>query len=293
MTQPCPGPLAPTKPKLVLPAAACDTHVHVLGPYDRYPMIEERGYTAPEAPVEKLAAFLDTMGLERCVIAHVTAHGLDMSVTLDAIAALDGRARGVAMLAADVADDELDRLHAGGIRGVRLTPLFGDEVTPAAIERLCARIARLGWHLVYAPHDIAGWLDIAPRLAGLPVDVVVDHLAWRGWSVDDEAGTDQPGFRAVIDVLAAGNCWLKLAAPHRYYKGDAPWPRVTPYARAMVAARPDRLIWGSDWPHVRVWDHPMPDDSDLVDWIGEWAADEATRKLILVDNPAQLYGFTT
>jgi len=254
-------------------------------------MSEKRGYTAPEAPVSKIVEFLDAMGLERVVLAHVTAHGFDMSVTLDAIAALDGRARGVAMVADDITDAELDRYDTGGVRGVRLTPLFGDAVTWQAVEEICRRIERLGWHLVYAPPSREAWEQAAPRLGDLPVEVVVDHMAWRGWSVDDPAGIDQPGFRSVIDALAGGRVWLKLAAPHRFCPGDAPWSALTPYARAMVEARADRLIWGSDWPHVRVWDHPMPHDSDLVDWIGEWATDEATRQTVLVDNPARLYGF--
>jgi predicted TIM-barrel fold metal-dependent hydrolase len=252
-------------------------------------MIADRGYTAPAAPVAALAAFLDTMGLERAVIAHVTAHGLDMSVTLDAIAALDGRARGIAMVAPEVSDDALDRLHAGGIRGVRLTPLFGAAVTFEALERMGRRIARLGWHLVYAPPDRAAWLEAAPRLSALPVEVVVDHLAWRGWRAGD--GLDQPGFRALLDAVAADRCWVKIAAPERYSGQPAPWADVAGHVRALVEARPERLIWGSDWPHVRAWDHAMPNDADLVDWIEAWGASEATLRRILVDNPATLYGF--
>lgn len=289
MTRPCPGPLPPSRPTLTLPPGACDTHVHVLGPYDRYPMSESRGYTAPEAPVSLLESFLDTMGIDRVVLAHVTAHGTDMAVTLDAIAALGARARGVAMVEPDIADDRLDRYHAGGIRGVRLTPLFGEEVTAEAIEALAARIERLGWHIVFAPSGPEQWVGIAPRLARLPVDVVIDHMAWRGYRQD--GGLDQPGFRALVDALGAGNCWLKFAAPHRYSRADPPYADLRPFVRALIEARPDRLIWATDWPHVRVWDGPMPKDADLVDWILDWGIDAATQHRILVDNPASLYGF--
>ena len=289
MTKPCPAPLPPTKPRLILPHGACDTHVHVLGPYDTYPLNLARTYTAPEAPVEKLENFLDTMGCERVVIAHVTAHGTDMSVTLDAIRTLGERARGVAILAPELTNTELQIQHDGGIRGARLTPLNGTEVTAETLTDTAKRITPLGWHLVYAPSSAEQWLDLAPRLGTLPCDVVIDHMAWRGFTLD--GGLNQPGFRALIDTLATGRCWLKLAAPHRYTKSASPYPDLAPYIAAALEARPDRIIWASDWPHVRVWDKPMPNDADLVDWILEWGVDEAKQRKILVDNPALLYGF--
>ncbi len=289
MTRPCPGPLPPTRPKFVLPPGACDTHVHVLGPYEKYPLSPDRSYTAPEAPVEKLAAFLDAMGTDRVVIAHVTAQGTDMSVTLDAIRELGERARGFAILGSDVSDAELRHMHDGGIRGTRLTPLFGAEVTAETLDETARKIAPFGWHLVYAPSGPAQWLDLAPRLSTLPCDVVIDHMAWRGYTLD--GGLDQPGFRALLDALATGRCWLKLAAQHRYSKTVAPYPDLAPYVAAVLEARPDRIVWATDWPHVRAWDEAMPADADLVDWILEWGLDEATRNRILVDNPAVLYGF--
>lgn len=291
MTRPCPGPKLPSPPRMSVPPGACDTHIHVIGPYDRYPLNPECSYTAPEAPVEKIVEFLDAMGIERAVIVHVTAHGMDMTVTLDALKVLGARGRGVAMVAPDISESELDRLHAGGIRGVRLTPLFGDEVTLAALADMCGRIARLGWHLVYAPPTLEAWLEAAPRLEDMPVPVVVDHMAWRGWIADDPAGTDQPGVIATVDALQAGNCWMKLAAPHRYAKSPPPWPDLAPYVRAMVEANPDRIVWGSDWPHVRVWDGSMPDDGAQIDWLADSGLDTATIHKILVDNPAVLYGF--
>lgn len=289
MTRPCPGPLAPTPPRTAPPPGACDTHIHVIGPYDAYPLNPKCSYTAPEASIEKIVDFLDVMQIDRAVIAHVTAHGMDMTVTLDALKVLGDRGRGVAMVATDIDDAELDRLHDGGIRAIRLTPLFGDEVTLDILKQMCGRIARLGWHMVYAPPTEAAWLEAAPLLAGMPTPVVVDHMAWRGWDV--ARGLDQTGLIATIDALRAGNCWIKLAAPHRFSKTKAPWPDLKPFVQAMVNVAPDKIIWGSDWPHVRVWDDSMPVDADQFDWLADCGIDEATRKLILVDTPAALYGF--
>jgi 2-pyrone-4,6-dicarboxylate lactonase len=288
--RPCPGPLAPRAPRVSLPPGACDTHVHVLGPYDRFAMQPHREYTAPEAPVAKLRAMLDTLGLARCVIVHVVAHGEDVSVTLDACRALGDRARGIAILKPDTTDAELDRMHAGGIRGIRPTPLFGEEPTIDTLRALATRIARLGWHMLYMPSSPEAWAEIGPRLPDLPVEIVLDHFAWRGWDV--AKGQDQPGFRLLLDLARSGRCWVKLAGPSRFGKSPAPaHTDAAPYARALIEVRPDRMIWGTDWPHVRVWDYPMPDDAALVDLLAEWAPDAATRRTILTDNPAKLYGF--
>jgi predicted TIM-barrel fold metal-dependent hydrolase len=247
--------------------------VHILGPYDQFPQDPKRGYTAPEAPVAKLRAQMETLGFARVVIVHVTAHGEELRVTLDALRQLRPNARGIAIL--------------------NLTPLMGDDPNYEDIEALTKRIARLNWHLVLMPASQESFRKLAPRLKDLPVEVVLDHFAWRGWDIADPSGVHQPGFRAVLDALASGRIWVKLAGPSRFGKSPAPnHADVQPYARALVEARPDRLLWGSDWPHVRCWDHPVPDDAALVELLAEWIPDEATRNQVLVDNPARLYGFT-
>lgn len=292
MTRPCPGPLPPRKPRNALPQGACDTHVHILGPYAQFPQAPDRGYTAPEAPVDKLRQMMDTLGLARCVIVHVTAHGDDLRVTLDALRQLRPNARGIAIFNPNTADLEMNLLHQDGIRGIRLTPLIGDDPTFEDLERLTKRIARLNWHLVLMPASPQSWLKLAPRLSDLPVEVVLDHFAWRGWDIADSSGVNQPGFRALVDAAKTGRCWVKLAGPERFGKSAAPrHADVLPYARALVEAQPDRLIWGSDWPHVRSWDHPVPDDAALVELLAEWIPDETIRNRVLVDNPARLYGF--
>lgn len=290
MTRPCPGPNPPRKPRIALPAGVCDSHVHVLGPYDRFPMAEDRGYTAPEATAVTLRHVMDTLGIARCVIVHVTAHGDDLAVTLDALGQLGPRARAIAIVRPDTSEAGLERMHEAGIRGVRLTPLHGEESSFDDILALARRIARLGWHLVYMPSGRESWTKIGPRLPDLPVEVVLDHFAWRGFDV--AAGIDQPGFGILLDLARSGRCWVKLAGPDRFSRAGAPgYEDALPYARALVAARPDRLIWGSDWPHVRHWDDPVPDDAALLDLLAEWAPDAGVRRAILTDNPAKLYGF--
>ena len=292
MTRPCPGPLPPRKPSIDIPAGACDTHVHILGPYLQFPQAPDRGYTAPEATVAKLRDTMGTLGLSRCVIVHATAHGNDLRVTLDALRQLRPNARGIAILPPRTADPGLNMLHADGIRGVRLTPLMGDDPDYDEIEKLCARIARLGWHLVFAPSGPAAWLKVAPQLADLPVEVVIDHFAWRGWDVADPSGVRQPGFGALIAAARSGRCWVKLAGAERFSRRPPPHHEdMLPYARALIEARPDRIVWGSDWPHVRSWDHPVPDDAALLELLADWAPEAAVRQAILVDNPAHLYGF--
>jgi predicted TIM-barrel fold metal-dependent hydrolase len=183
-------------------------------------------------------------------------------------------------------------MHAEGIRGIRLTPLMGDDPSYDDIEKLTKRMARLNWHLVLMPASPQSFLKLAPRLKDLPVEVVLDHFAWRGWDIADPSGVRQPGFKAVLDALGSGRIWVKLAGPSRFGKSPAPKHEdVLPYARALVESRPDRLLWGSDWPHVRCWDHPVPDDAALIELLAEWIPDEATRKQVLVDNPVKLYGF--
>jgi predicted TIM-barrel fold metal-dependent hydrolase len=292
MTRPCPGPLPPRKPAVALPPGACDTHVHILGPYDMFPMVEDRGYTAPEAPVAKLKEMMATLGLSRCVIVHVTAHGDQLRVTLDALRQLRPNARGIAVFDPNTADLEMNLMHAGGIRGIRLTPLMGDDPSYEDLERLAKRIARLDWHLVLMPSGRESWRKLAPRLKDLPVEVVLDHFAWRGWDIADPSGVKQPGFQAVLEAAKSGRCWVKLAGPERFdLSHDPQHPNVRRYAEALIEAAPDRLIWGSDWPHVRCWDHPVPDDAGLVELLAGWIPDSALRNRILVDNPARLYGF--
>lgn len=285
MTRPCPGPPPPGKPKLRLPPGSVDTHMHILGPFDKYPLAEYRSYTCPPATLDDYRLVMAQLGIERCVIVQGSANGTRLEVTTDAMAALGANARGVGVVSADVTDAHLQRMHEAGYRAIRLTTFLRGGLTFEHLEPMAARIKRLGWHIQIFTSTAAELAEIAPRLKALPIDVLVDHMG----HIKPGDGTDHPGFRALLDLLATGRCWTKLSAQYRFSKTGPPFADMTPFAKALIAARPDRLLWATDWPHVMCWDFPMPRGEDLVDWISEWGADAATRKMILVDNPDRLF----
>lgn len=288
MTRPCPGPLPPKRPRYRAPAGACDTHAHIFGPYERFPLAADRQYSPPEAPVADYAQLLDTLGIERCVIVQPSSYATDNAAIADALGRLGTRSRGIAMVEPDEGDAELDRLNAQGFRGVRLTPGLrgGDPLT--AVEALAPRLGRLGWHvdlMIDGPRDGAGLL---PRLGALGVELVLDHFA----QFTPAAGLGHPGFAALMDLLGTGRAWVKLSCADRLSPSGAPFADMAPLARALIDARPDRMLWGTDWPHVAHWDQPIPADCDLLDWTESWGIDSTTARRILVDNPAALYGFS-
>lgn len=285
----CPPPNPPEAPRLKVPAGACDTHIHVVGPYDRYPKAPDVADDCPEAPAPMMRELLRTLGLSRAVIVHVSFAGARPDVTLDAIAGMNGAARGVTILDPSADDAEMRRQTNGGIRGARLTPHFGQGADARGVRELAERIAPFGWHMLFMPSGPEQWLQLAPVFGDLPVDVVIDHMAWRGWQID--GGLDQPGFRALLALVETGRVWVKLGGISRMSRQPAPWPDTNRFAEALIDARPDRIIWCTDWPHVRMWNKPMPDDNALLDWLGELDITEGAIRRILVDNPAALYGF--
>ena len=288
MTRRCQGPDPDTKaPRVLPPPLSCDTHAHVFGPAGRYPYAEERGYTPPDCPVEDYAGMLDTLGIDRAVIVQGGAHGTDNRVTLDAIAWMGERCRGVAVLAPTVGDRELEALDRGGIRGLRLSTVLKGGVGTQHLETMAARAREIGWHVQIHLEAADELVDLEPRLRRLPVPFVIDHLGRaRGG-----AGTGQPGFQVLLRLLEeTDGCWVKLASWYRLSGQGPPYADMRPLAEALIAARPDRVLWGSNWPHP-MFAGAMPNDGDLLDQFLQWAGDEATRKTILVDNPAKLYGF--
>jgi predicted TIM-barrel fold metal-dependent hydrolase len=276
----------PRRPRLALPPGACDCHAHVFGPAARFPYAPERRYTPPDCPAPMYVRVLRTIGCERAVIVQPSVYATDHSATLDALTSGLFAFRAVAVIAGGESDAALAALHAAGVRGARLNlHTAGAGLALADAERIARRIAPLGWHLqIYA--GIATLPDLDGLLARLPVPVVIDHMGLP----DVAAGIDAPGFRALRRALAGGRCWAKLSGAYRMSRTAPRYPEVMPYARALVAANPERLVWGSDWPHPN-FEGPMPDDGDLVDLLAEWMPDEATRRRVLVDNPARLYGF--
>jgi 2-pyrone-4,6-dicarboxylate lactonase len=270
------------------PPGACDAHCHVFGPADRFPFAPGRRYTPPDAGVEDLARLHARLGLDRAVIVQASCHGTDHAALLDALRRGAGRYAGVAMIDEATTDDELDELHAAGVRGTRMNFVahLGGAPTADAVERIVARAAERDWHVVLHL-DAADLARYAPLLALLPCPYVIDHMG----RIDATAGLDQEPFRALLALLHRGDrCWVKLSGAERLTAaGPPPYDDVVPFAQALIAAAPDRVLWGTDWPHPNV--RHMPDDGDLVDLLAAFAPDEDVRHRILVDNPARLYDF--
>ena len=275
----------PTKPSFKPPPGAVDAHCHVFGPADVFPYAPERKYTPCDAPKEKLFALRDFLGFERNVIVQATCHGADNRALVDALKASNGRAKGVATVKADITDKELEELNAAGVRGVRFNFVkrLVDFTPREVLASIAEKIAPLGWHVViyFEAPDLP---ELEPFFTSLPTDVVVDHMG----RPDVKLGTDHPQFKRFLDFMKNENVWSKVSCPERVSVQGPPWDDVVPYARMVVEQFPDRVLWGTDWPHPNV--KPlMPDDGHLVDYIPKVATTPELQKKLLVDNPARLY----
>lgn len=278
----------PRSARLCLPPLACDSHMHVFDV--RFAPSPHWQRPPPSAPVAAYRPLQARLGLQRAVVVTPSTYGTDNGCTLDALAQWGGSARGVAVVAEDVADDELQRLHAQGVRGLRVnfvTPQSWGETTPRMLATLAHKVAGLGWHvqILVDPEQL---LALAPLLERLPVPLVVDHLA----RLDPAQGTAGEAFALLGRLLDGGRCWLKLSGAYmRSAAGGPGYADTVPLAQALVRRAPDRLLWGSDWPHTT--EPPgTVDDAALVDLLGRWCGDDAaTLARILVHNPARLYGF--
>jgi len=287
MTRPCPGPRAITsRPNWQPPANSADCHMHIFGPYDRYPLSPGRGYTPPEASIAQYLEMLATIGLSRTVVVQPSVYGTENAVTLEAVEALGfDRARAVVVVDEECDAASLQAMHRRGARGVRFNAVSGNGTPLEQLEGLAERVAPLGWHIQLYTHG-AELLALEPVLARLPVTVVIDHM---GGVRTAEGGAESPAFKALLRLLERG-AWAKLCG-YRSSSGQ-PYADVLPMARAMIAAAPDRCVWGTDWPHPSLHSpEEVPDDGHLLDLLAQWAPEEAQRRAILVDNPARLYGF--
>ena len=275
----------PKKPDIALPRGACDAHCHVFGPQARFPFAPERTYTPVDAPKEKLFSLHRHLGIERAVIVQASCHGTDNTAMLDAIAAGEGRYRGIAMVRQQAGDAELRRLDAGGVRGVRFNFVahLGRGADLDAVRSIAARIPDLGWHAIIH-FDAARLVELAPVLKALPVTMVIDHMG----RVDAGQGLDQEPFRLLRRLMEDERFWVKVCGPERISRAGPPFLDAVPFARVLVDEFPDRVLWGTDWPHPNI-RRDMPDDGQLVDLLAETAPDEALRRRLLVDNPARLY----
>lgn len=289
---PCPGyDPAPRPPRRALPANACDTHFHIFGPLDRYPYIDERSYTPPVASESAYRHLLGTLGFTRAVYIQPSVYGTDnrrMLALLEDAPADDPIAwRGVAVVEAAISDAQLERLHAAGVRGIRLNLLFRGGVDFDVIARLANRIAPLGWHVQFLV-DVSEFPHLARRLDALPVPSVIDHMG----HLPVAKGVGNPGFQDLLSLLRTGRSWVKLSGPYRMSAlQQPPYRDVDPFAAALIEANPARLLIGTDWPHPGI-DVSMPNDGDLMDEALRWLDhDDALMQRVFVDNPARLYGF--
>ena len=286
----CAPPLASThKPLLDVPAGACDTHVHVFGPADKYPYQDERSYTPPDCPPSELFKLHRTLGISRAVVVQASVHGIDNRSVLDAVKLSPDTLRAVAAVGPDVSDKELKALHEGGVRGLRFNLVDKGGMPFKSLNDLylfSKRLVDLGWHIELLVHvdEIPDFPDLVKRMA---VPVVVGHFGYMKTS----KGIDERNYQKFLSVLGDGNCWVKMTGPYRIsHQETPPYKDVLPFASKLLDVAPERLLWGSDWPHV-MQIKPMPNDADLLDLFAQWVPQEALQKQILVDNPAKLYGF--
>lgn len=277
----------PSKPSYVPPPGSVDAHCHVFGPAAKFPYAPQRKYTPCDAPKEKLFALRDFLGFERNVIVQATCHGNDNRALVDALQSAGGLARGVASVAPDISKDELSELHEAGVRGARFNFLkrLVDAAPKEVFLKIADKIAQLGWHIVvyFEAQDLE---ELTPFLKQLPTVIVVDHMG----RPDIAKGASHPDFQRFIDLLAENpNIWSKVSCPERLsISGPPDYADVTPFARTLVDLFPDRVLWGTDWPHPNMKGH-MPDDGKLVDVIPRIATTAGKQKSLLVDNPRKLY----
>lgn len=283
----CPGPDPhPAGPSsYAVPAGTIDTHAHVIGSPPAHPLVPDRSYTPPEAPASRYLAMLDATGMAKGVLVQVSVHGTDNRLMVETLRAHPERLRGIAVIPLDLPEKELAALDAAGVRGLRLNVLFGGGVGLDKLESYGSLARELGWHLQFLldARDLAG--DLAGRLSRLPVPVVVDHMGHMPTS----AGLDHPGFQALLGLVRDGG-WVKLSGAFRTSVAGAPYADTIPFARALNEAAPDRCVWGSDWPHVAIYDG-TPKLGPVMDLLAEWVPDEERRRRLFVDNPTRLYGF--
>ena len=277
----------PSKPKLVLPAGACDAHVHVFGPGRQFPYLPGRKATPSDAPKEALFALHGFVGIDHCVVVHTASHGTDNAATADALAAKGGAYRGVALVPPSIAVADLKQLDAAGFRGARFH-YMPHMARGASIEEAIAlgsRLADIGWHLqIHMAADLIA--ELAPALHRSPVPVMIDHMG----RVDASLGLEQPAFQALLALMRDANVWVKVSGCDRSTRLGPPYADAVPFARKLVAEFGDRVVWGLDWPHPS---HrgPIPDDGVLVDLLAEIAPSKAQRQALLVDNPDRFYDF--
>jgi 2-pyrone-4,6-dicarboxylate lactonase len=276
----------PSKPHYRPPAGAVDAHCHVFGPEHKFPYAPERKYTPCDAPKEKLFALRDFLGFDKNVIVQASCHSKDNRAMVDALETADGKARGVAFVGEEVTDDELKAMDRAGVRGVRFNFVkrLVDFTPRDVLERIAARVAPLGWHIVVY-FEMPDLPELEPFFTSLPTTVVVDHMGVPSVA----KGVDHPENQRFIRLLENHeNFWSKVTCPERMSLAGPPYDDVVPFARTLVERFPGRVLWGTDWPHPNM-KKEAPDDGVLVDVIPKIAPTAARQKALLIDNPMRLY----
>jgi 2-pyrone-4,6-dicarboxylate lactonase len=276
----------PCQPRFTPPPGTCDTHFHVFGPPHLFPYVESRRYTPPAAPIEHFFGMAAIVGIKRGIMVQPQVHQWDSASTLEAIAKGEGRLLGMVHANPNQTEAEYRKLHAGGVRGVRFNTIerTGGRFDEARLQRVIAQVAPLGW-----PVDLHIEADFLERHAELvrriPLPVIIDHFG----NVPARA---HPAFKILLDLIGEPHVWLKISGADRLMSRGARYEEIVPLARALIARAPERIIWGTDWPHSNIFKHgTVPNDGDLMSMVLDFAPDAAVRQKILVDNPARLFGF--
>ncbi|MEL7115331.1 MAG: amidohydrolase family protein [Pseudomonadota bacterium] len=276
----------PKVPDFKVPAGAVDAHCHVFGPAADFPFAPERKYTPCDAGKDQLFALRDHLGFSRNVIVQATCHGKDNAAMVDACRASGGLARGVASVGAEITEAELEDMHAAGVRGVRFNFVkrLVDATPKEVFLAIADKIKVFGWHIVVY-FEAADLEELEPFLAQLPTTIVVDHMG----RPDVAQPVDHPDFQRFLALMARDeSIWSKVTCPERLTKVGPPYDDVVPFPAEVVRRFPDRVLWGTDWPHPNMKSH-MPDDGALVDFIARIAPEPEQQQKLLVDNPMRLY----
>jgi predicted TIM-barrel fold metal-dependent hydrolase len=283
----CLGPLPmPSSRARLLPPGAWDTHFHVLGPQARFPYSAGRKYTPPDAPLACALALHDSLGIARGLVVHANTHGFDNSVDLDAVARSNGRYLAVVRLDASATPMGCEALHAAGARGVRFAfnPQHGGTLDQKVFDHVLGCIRGLGW-FVELHFDGAALPQLKPWLESIPAVVVIDHIG----RIDPSLGLQQGPFSILLELAERDNFWIKLSGADRISRQGDPYDDVKPFAHRLLETAPDRLLWGSDWPHTGIFDPKrMADDGRLLDALESFVPDESLRQRVLVDNVERL-----
>ncbi len=281
-----PAPDTSAGPASKAPPGTIDTHIHIYGPPDRYPVAPTNLLPVPDAPLDAYKRVMDRLGIAGCVVVQPSAYGIDNRCMIDTVQALGARARGVAVASPEVEDTELQRLTDAGVRGIRFHMFPGGVLPWECLEEMADRVHAFGWHVQLQMNcrELEGQLGMLRRL---PCDLVIDHTG----KFIDPVGQEHPGFRALLSLIESGRVWVKLSAPYETSKEGPPhYMDVGRLARALISTAPERMVWATNWPHLSVQPNP-PDDAMLLDTLRHWADDDGIAIRILADNPARLYGF--